>query len=181
MNEITDLFTQNGADAYYGEPVTQLAHALQCAQLAEEAGADAETIAAAFLHDIGHMLPVPDGTAYMDDYGTVDHEGLGADFLRQQGFPEKVAQLVEHHVNAKRYLVFKNAEYRARLSEASQQTLLFQGGPMTADEAATFEQHPYFKPIIQLRLWDERAKLIDHVTPDAAHYLAIAAQVRSVQ
>lgn len=181
MNEIAQLFAQSGTDAYYGEPVTQLEHALQCAQLAEQHGADPETVTAAFLHDIGHLLPVESAAGYMDHYGTVDHEQLGADFLRQRGFPEKVAQLIEHHVNAKRYLVFKDEAYRARLSEASQQTLLFQGGPMTPDEAAQFEQHPYFREILQVRGWDERAKLVDHATPDVTHYLAIAEQVHSNQ
>ena len=54
---IAQLFAQSGQDAYYGEPVTQLEHALQCAHLAEQHGADDETVAAAFLHDIGHLLP----------------------------------------------------------------------------------------------------------------------------
>ena len=29
---------------------------------------------------------------------------------------------------------------------------------MTALEAATFEQHPDFKALIEMRLWDDRAK-----------------------
>ena len=74
----------------------------------------------------------------MDGYGTVDHERLGADYLRKLGFSEKVAQLIEHHVNAKRYLVYKNPKYFARLSEASLKTLDFQGGPITPDEDAHF-------------------------------------------
>jgi len=96
MISITQLFTQSGHDAYFGEPVTQLEHALQCACLAEQTGADNETVVAAFLHDIGHLLPPERAGDYMDGYGTVDHEKLGADFLREQGFSEKVAQLIEH-------------------------------------------------------------------------------------
>ncbi|AQG78697.1 phosphonate degradation HD-domain oxygenase [Spirosoma montaniterrae] len=170
---IESLFTQHGHDAYYGEPVTQLEHALQTAQLAEKAGADRETILAALLHDIGHLLPVEAAEGYMDGYGTVDHERLGADFLRQRGYSEKIAQLIENHVNAKRYLVFKNPDYFARLSEASLRTLEFQGGPMTSDEAAQFEQHPYFREILQLRGWDEQAKIPGLKTPDLAYYLLI--------
>ncbi len=183
METIRRLFDQSGQDAYFGEPVTQLEHALQSAQLAEQAGADTETVVAAFLHDIGHLLPpelagVDSTTGYMDGYGTVDHEKLGADYLRERGFSEKVAQLIEHHVNAKRYLVFKNPDYFARLSEASVKTLEFQGGPMTAKEAVVFEANPYFKGILLMRTWDEQAKIPNLPTPDAEYYLAICKRVR---
>ncbi|UHG89460.1 HD domain-containing protein [Spirosoma oryzicola] len=178
MEIIASLFTQSGNDAYFGEPVTQLEHALQCAQLAEQAGADEETIVAAFLHDIGHLLPpeLTEGDAaqgYMDGYGTIDHERLGADYLRQLGYSEKVAQLIKNHVNAKRYLVFRNPKYFARLSEASLKTLTFQGGPMSEAEALAFEANPYFKGILQLRSWDEQAKIPGLATPGADYYLAM--------
>lgn len=169
---IATLFAHSGHDAYFGEPVTQLEHALQSAQLAEQAGADQETVVAAFLHDIGHLLPPETNQGYMDGYGTVDHERLGADCLRGLGYPEKVAQLIENHVNAKRYSVAKSKDYFERLSEASLRTLEFQGGPMSADEAARFEQHPYFNEILQMRRWDEQAKIPGLPTPDIAHYLS---------
>lgn len=168
---IEQLFAQSGDDAYYGEPVTQLEHALQTAKLAEDMGADRDTVLAAFLHDVGHLLPAEAGIGYMDGYGTIDHERLGADFLRDQGFSEKTVQLIENHVNAKRYLVAKNPDYLARLSEASLQTLGYQGGPMTPDEVIRFEQHPYFNEILQLRYWDEQAKIPGLPTRDMAYYL----------
>ena len=174
METIQNLFAQSGDDAYFGEPVTQLEHALQCAQLAEQAGADDETVVAAFLHDIGHLLPPELAGGYMDGYGTVDHERLGADYLRERGFSEKVAQLIEHHVNAKRYLVFKNPNYFARLSEASLRTLEFQGGPMSAGEALAFETNPYFKGILLLRTWDEQAKIPHLPTPGIEYYVAMS-------
>lgn len=174
MESITSLFTQGGHDAYFGEPVTQLEHALQCAQLAEQSGADKETVVAAFLHDIGHLLPPERAGNYMDGYGTVDHERLGADYLRERGFSEKVAQLIENHVNAKRYLVARNPAYFERLSEASLKTLGFQGGPMTPDEARAFEVNPYYKEILQLRGWDEQAKIPDLSTPGLDYYLAMS-------
>ena len=177
MESIGKLFDQSGQDEYFGEPVTQLEHALQSAQLAEQAGADTETVVAAFLHDIGHLLPPELAGGYMDGYGTVDHEKLGADYLRERGFSEKVAQLIENHVNAKRYLVFKNPNYFARLSEASLKTLEFQGGPMTADEAAAFEANPYFKGILLMRTWDEQAKIPNLLTPDTEYYLEKCRQV----
>lgn len=172
ISQLWLLFDQQGNDPYFGEPVTQLEHALQCAALAERAGADNDTVIAAFLHDIGHLLPAEAATGYMDGYGTIDHERLGADYLWQRGFSEKVAILIENHVNAKRYLVAKYPEYDARLSEASRKTLGFQGGPMTAEEVLAFEKHPYFKPILAMRQWDEQAKETDFDLPDPARYLA---------
>jgi 2-amino-1-hydroxyethylphosphonate dioxygenase (glycine-forming) len=179
MNTIADLFAQSGAEAYYGEPVTQLEHALQCAHLAEQAGAEPAVVVAAFLHDIGHMLPIADELDYMDTYGTVDHEGMGADYLRDLGFPERVAELIENHVNAKRYLVAAEPGYAKKLSEASRKTLAFQGGPMDAYEVRKFRQHPDFELILQLRRWDEQAKIPGLPTPDATHYLAMAEAVRT--
>ncbi|GAB3273482.1 HD domain-containing protein [Larkinella harenae] len=171
ISEITELFEKHGGNDYYGEPVSQLEHMVQSAMLAERAGADDETIIAAFLHDIGHLLPSELAEDHMDDYGRIDHEKLGADWLRERGFSEKVAQLIEHHVNAKRYLTYKNPAYFNKLSEASLKTLEFQGGPMTPEEAQEFEQNPYFRGILQVRGWDELAKETDIALAPAHQYL----------
>ena len=67
---------------YGGEAVTQLEHALQCAQLALENNATDELITAALLHDIGHLLH--DLPADASDNGIDDiHEELGALFLEK--------------------------------------------------------------------------------------------------
>jgi predicted HD phosphohydrolase len=51
VEDVLDLFRLKG-DRGYGEDVTSLEHALQCAALAEAAGADDSLIAAALLHDV---------------------------------------------------------------------------------------------------------------------------------
>ncbi len=51
------LSTQGHAD-YIGEPISQLAHCLQAAHFAERAGADAPTVIAALLHDVGQFVPL---------------------------------------------------------------------------------------------------------------------------
>ena len=48
------LFAARGAERY-GESVSQLEHALQCAALARRARADDEVVLAALLHDVGHL------------------------------------------------------------------------------------------------------------------------------
>ena len=82
-----------------------------------------------------------------------------------------------NHVNAKRYLTYKNPKYFAGLSDASRKTLEFQGGPMQAEEAGTFEQNPYFELIIQMRRWDEAAKVTGLPKPDLEKYLALCEEV----
>lgn len=177
LNQICALFDQYGREPYYGEHVSQFEHAAQAAELAGRDGYDAEVQIAAFLHDIGHMLPTDDPAELMDDFGRRDHEGVAADWLRQRGFSDKVGILIENHVNAKRYLTYKNPAYFAALSDASLQTLAFQGGPMAADEAEAFEKNPYFDLILRMRRWDEAAKLQNYRTPDLGYYLEMIAKL----
>ena len=56
MEFIVRLFQERGDAAYVGEPVSQTEHALQTAWAAERAAASKALIAAALLHDIGHLL-----------------------------------------------------------------------------------------------------------------------------
>ncbi len=155
---IIGLYEQYGNEDYIGEPVSQIEHMCQAAQLAEAAGYEEAVILAAFFHDIGHLCEHIMPVKQMDVYGVVDHEKLGADFLREKGFAEAIASLVENHVQAKRYLTYHFPEYYEQLSEASKKTLAFQGGPMTLEEAMAFEADPLFDLHIKIRRWDEQAK-----------------------
>ena len=157
IDSIINLFRDYGAAAYDGEPVSQTEHMLQCATLAMNAGCGAEVVISAFLHDIGHLLA--QNGERMGDFGMMKHEIIGENFLAANEFPERIAQLVGSHVNAKRYLTARNPDYYDQLSDTSKETLKIQGGPMTAAEAVEFESHPDFKLYIQLRKWDELAKI----------------------
>jgi 2-amino-1-hydroxyethylphosphonate dioxygenase (glycine-forming) len=154
VNEIFSLYNKYGNEEY-GEGVTQLMHMVQAGNLALKEGYDEEMVLAAFFHDIGHFL---ENGKDMEGYGKHDHDRLGYEYLLQKGFSQRVASLVASHVPAKRYLAFKDKEYLANLSEASTITLGFQGGPMSADEAAAFEADPLIKEYIKIRLWDDLAK-----------------------
>jgi putative nucleotidyltransferase with HDIG domain len=138
VDEVFDLYQRFGHEDYIGEPVSQLEHMSQSAELALKEGYDDEVILAAFFHDIGHICVMKNNENDMGGYGVKSHERIGADYLRSKGFPERVARLVEYHVQAKRYLTFKYPDYYNNLSEASKQTLVFQGGVMTAAEASLF-------------------------------------------
>jgi phosphonate degradation associated HDIG domain protein len=173
VNEILSLYYLYGNADYIGEPVSQIEHMVQCAQLAEESEADDELILAAFFHDIGHLyeFAFPEQhLKHMEGVGIVDHENIGASYLKEKGFSEKITKLVGSHVAAKRYLTFKFPEYYEQLSDASKKTLVFQGGIMTAEEADNFERDDLSTMIITLRLWDEKAKEINKPLPDLNHY-----------
>jgi 2-aminoethylphosphonate dioxygenase len=161
VDEIIGLYASQGGGAYIGEPVTQLQHAAQAADLARAAGYDDEVVCAAFLHDVGHLCPNDAPLPQMGEFGVAHHDRIGADYLRALGFSNRIAHLVGQHVNAKRYLTHAHPDYYARLSEASKRTLEYQGGPMTASEARAFEADPAFELILQLRQWDEAAKIED--------------------
>lgn len=165
-DEIFSLYEQYGNEAY-GEEVTQVAHMVQSAQLAEQEGYDDEVILAAFFHDVGHLCASAEAVS---TYGAHQHERIGGEYLRQKGFSERMARLVENHVQAKRYLTFARPDYYETLSEASRQTLVAQGGKMNAREARKFEQDELFELSLRMRHWDEAAKETGMPPPDISPY-----------
>ncbi len=169
-DEIMLLFEKYGDEDYDGEPVSQTSHMIQCAMQAIVKGEDTELILGAFLHDIGHLLKHEQQTEAMGNYGVMNHEGIGANYLRSKGFSERICAIVEKHVDAKRYLVATDSTYKEKLSEASLQTLIWQGGPMNETEVILFRQHPFFDDIIKVRLWDEQAKDTNAVTLPLHHF-----------
>ncbi|WP_339716934.1 phosphonate degradation HD-domain oxygenase [Cyclobacterium amurskyense] len=177
INEVFALYESYGNADYIGEPVSQIEHMSQAAQMAEEEGYGKEVILAAFFHDLGHLFSQREELEQMEGYGVMDHEKLGADYLRKLGFPEIVARLVESHVEAKRYLTYKDPVYFKKLSEASKKTLTFQGGVMTAEEAEAFESDPEHKLILKMREWDERAKETGIPVPKLDAYKKMALEL----
>lgn len=169
--QITDLFARRGREMYAGEPVTQTEHALQTAWQAEDNGARPALVAAALLHDVGHLLhDLRDDCA---DEGIDDrHEALGAEWLARHFGPD-VVEPVRLHVAAKRYRCAVDPDYQQRLSDASRLSLTLQGGPFNESQARHFEDHPYFQDAVRLRLWDEAAKIPDLETPPLEHFLEV--------
>ena len=169
LDDIEALFERHGQAVYDDsrrEPVTALAHALQCAQLAEWAHADDALVAAAFLHDLGHFLTPVSGDAEDDR-----HELIALPYLST--FGPAVLEPIRLHVAAKRYLVATDPEYLAGLSAASVHSLALQGGPMDDDEVALFEDTAFAMSAVQLRRWDDLAKTPGQATPPLAYYLAL--------
>ena len=112
-NDIIELYERFGDEDYDGEPVSQTSHMIQCAMEAMAAGEDEELVLCAFLHDIGHLLKHVEQAQEMGNYGVVNHEGIGAQYLKEKGFSKRICAMVENHVNAKRYLVAVDETYQS--------------------------------------------------------------------
>lgn len=155
---------------YIGELVTQLQHALQAAFHAQHKyPSDNEFIIACLLHDIGHQL----ADDSMDGWGVRNHEQLGADYLRQLGFSDKVCSLVQGHIDAKRYLCTIDVAYCAQLSDASKHTMAFQGALMSSEQQEAFKRDPLFEQKIMLRRCDDLAKDPHAQVPQLNYYVDI--------
>jgi phosphonate degradation associated HDIG domain protein len=153
---IAGLFARRGAEAYLGEPVTVAEHMLQTAALAQAEGAPAALIAAALLHDIGHLTGEAGEYSPQD---TIDrrHDAAGANLL-EGFFPFAVTESVRLHVAAQRYLCATDRTYYGKLSEASRHSLSLQGGAMSEAETARFRGLEFHREAVRLRLWDDGGK-----------------------
>ncbi len=160
---VVALYAERGGMRYGSELVSQLEHALQCARRALDEGAGVELAAAAFLHDIGHLLARRTGEfgRGMDDL----HQYLALPFLRG-AFGASVLEPIKLHVDAKRYLCQAEPGYWDRLSPASKHALELQGGAYAAGEAALFIGQPYARDAVRLRRWDDAATIPGLAVPD---------------
>ncbi len=163
VQTIGELFAGPGARDHMGEPVPIGEHMLQAGTLAQSAGAEAALVAAALLHDIGHLL----GEMDEDRHGEAGARWLG------HWFDEAVTEPVRLHVPAKRYLCAADAGYFGLLSGESVRTLALQGGPMTAAEVTAFEALPFSRDAVAVRRWDDQAKNQAVIAPRFAHFTAL--------
>jgi gamma-butyrobetaine dioxygenase len=171
VETIGELFAGPGARDHLGEPVPIGEHMLQAGALAEAAGAEGALVAAALLHDIGHLL----GENEDEDR----HGQAGANWL-SRWFGDAVTEPVRLHVPAKRYLCAADAGYFGLLSAESVRTLSLQGGLMTTAEVAAFEALPFSRDAVSVRRWDDQAKDTMVTPPRFAHFAPLLeALVRS--
>jgi gamma-butyrobetaine dioxygenase len=147
IDAIAELFAGPGARDYLGEAVTIGEHMRQAGALAEAAGAPGPLVAAALLHDIGHLRNETDAR----------HGAGGAQWL-SQWFGPAVTEPVRLHVAAKRYLCATEPGYFGLLSPESVRTLALQGGPMTPEQVTVFAALPHARDAVAVRRWDDEAK-----------------------
>ena len=162
------LFAHDGAASYFGECVTMAEHMLQTAANAAAAGAADELIAAALLHDVGHLTLQSSEDALAQGIDA-RHEARGSRFLSAY-FPAGATEPVRLHVDAKRYLCAIDPAYSEALTPASRHTLELQGGSMPAEEAQAFAALPGAAAAVALRRWDDAGKVANRSVPGFDHY-----------
>ena len=201
VNKIVNLYNKYGSFNYIGENITQIDHAIQCAEHAiHDIRLNKYTlyekqcvIVAALLHDIGHLVGYEETTnkntiMHMIDadadnaganadnadadndathtnkkqkkqsLGIMNHELIGSNYLQKCGLPLIVCELVNSHVQSKRYLSTISKKYFDKLSNASKKTLVIQGGLMTPPELQIFKSSPLAQLKILLREYDDTGK-----------------------
>ena len=201
VNKIVNLYNKYGSFNYIGENITQIDHAIQCAEHAiHDLRLNKYTlyekqcvIVAALLHDIGHLVGYEETTnkntiMHMIDadadnacanadnadadndathtnkkqkkqsLGIMNHELIGSNYLQKCGLPLIVCELVNSHVQSKRYLSTISKKYFDKLSNASKKTLVIQGGLMTPPELQIFKSSPLAQLKILLREYDDTGK-----------------------
>lgn len=161
IDHIIRLYRTSGKARHGTEAISQEQHALQCAALAEAAGAPPALVAAALLHDVGHLLQAQGMQG--------EHEDIGAQALGRL-FPAAVVAPLRLHVGAKRFLCVTEPGYWVGLSQDSRRSLVRQGGPFTAEQATLFARQPWALDAIDLRRWDELARSPTRITPGWDHF-----------
>ena len=177
--DIVQLLSSRATTWYGQEAVSQLDHALQCAYLAEAANETPQTVAAALLHDLGHMLSTErtlvteqDGKPAKDDL----HQFVALPFLRSR-FGDAVLEPIKLHVDAKRYLCAVDAGYWDSLSAASKHSLELQGGRFDSAQVLAFEALPFYAEAVRLRRYDDLAIVPGQISPPRSHYADVMHQV----
>jgi len=171
---LLDYIKEKG-QSRYDESVTQIEHALQCAQLAKNAQLPATAVTAALLHDLGHLL--------LDEHDSqegflaedLNHEEIGAKFLTDF-FPPVVTEPIRLHVAAKRYLCSTDKEYYDKLSEASKRSFAVQGGNLSAEEQSEFEKNEHLNLATKIRRLDDQAKKKGLPVPDIEEFASQIAE-----
>jgi predicted HD phosphohydrolase len=155
---------ESGAGATDAEDLDLLAHGLQCAALlAAAAPDDHELQVAGLVHDVGTVLWPDRPRTHARAGATAVADLLG----------DRVAWLVGHHDQAKRYLVTTDPDYASRLSAGSVHTLEVQGGVLDDAERARLESEPWLADVLTLRRADDDAKVPGRDVPPLADWRPI--------
>ncbi len=162
-------FMRDHGQSRYDPSVTQLEHGLQSAALANARDSGARAVTAALFHDIGHLLV--DEHNQRNDFLEEDlnHEEIGATFLAPY-FPPEVTEPIRLHVPAKRYLCTVDPTYYNGLSEGSKRSFEVQGGRMADEERTLLEENLYLQQALDLRRFDDQAKVANRETPPIFAY-----------
>ncbi len=176
VDEVLDLYARWGGEPY-DEALSQSSHAAQVAAWAESEGAPDHLVAAALLHDVGHLLAMEArGHGAPDAEADLVHEAVGARWLARL-LPPPVTAPIALHVQAKRYRAAVEPGAVATLSAGSRASLVRQGGPMDEAAAARFAALPAAPDALRLRTWDDAGKVLDADPASVASHRPLLARL----
>ena len=125
FSEITELYEKYGNEKYMiGEEITQKEHALQAAEIAKNCGAPAHIIIGLLLHDIGQMVGLERGYTKQELHHC--HDDIGAQWLKERGFPTAITDVCQYHTLAKVIICDRDKQYLDQLSSASKESYFIQ-------------------------------------------------------
>ena len=176
FSHIVDSY-QTAAKTQYGEEaVTELEHSLQCAELADKAGADEELVLACLLHDVARFAvpqdEVSDTLEKADIHKTAKGHGMKAAELMSDFLPENSLFYIQHHAEAKQYLCQTQPGYKEKLSAASIKTMKVQSLDTDSEKLDALSKHPWWNDAVRLRVWDDAAKVKGKETRSLDYWLA---------
>ena len=177
VDHVFELLATGGGAAYFGETGSVLEHSLQAAWFVQRSDAGVALVAAALLHDLGHLVHTEGEDAAQRGLDT-RHEELAVEALAGH-LPDSVLDPIRMHVAAKRYLCFAEPKYLAGLSPASVESLALQGGPMTVTEAEGYLALPHARDAIRLRRADDAAKVQGITVPGLETYRTLVSSLWS--
>ncbi len=157
---LIELYERFGSAESHDLPMSHTEHALQCGAHAMASRAGETMIAAAFLHDVGHLLALEAaaGSRGMGGSGGGTHEEVGGRFLATW-FNDPVVYPVRLHAVAKRFLCAVDVDYRRSLSPPAANELAALGGPMGEQQVADFRTIPHLDAALALTRWDDKARV----------------------
>ncbi|KAJ2042990.1 hypothetical protein GGI03_000957 [Coemansia sp. RSA 2337] len=207
VSKAFELLEDAGKKEHVGGKVTRLDHALQVAQLAKNEDADDETILAALLYDIGHLIRLQEKSSLSSysydpldrlvasarnthaiDHGrigaksmsAVDYGRIGGEYLRQLGFPKKTCELIESDVMARRYILTVDPQRLITPAVVSVVHEMYRASPLSPTEMREFEKDPLFKQKVQMRRWNYFIKVSEDDPAPLDTYREMAIRVMSV-
>jgi predicted HD phosphohydrolase len=150
--QVTGSFDKASKIRYGESAVTELEHALQCAELA-----------AAMLHDVGrYAVPQELVSDTLQDVEIVDdargHGERGAQLMANM-LPARSLFCIRYHAESKLYLCQTNPNYRAKLAGASVKTLAVQSANYDQARLDELSGHRWWPDAIRVRVWDDTAKV----------------------
>ena len=172
VEAIGELFAGPGARDYLGEPVTIGEHMRQAGALAEAAGATAPLVAAALLHDIGHLLgeqangpPRGSSPPVRTEQARRGGRGVAEPVVRRDSDRAGAAARSGETVPVRR----RRGLLRTAIGRIGAHAVAA-GRPDAAAEAAAFESLPHARDAVAVRRWDDQAKDPAVSPPRLAHF-----------